>query len=194
MRYVCDEPGGKTWFRIETEAEAVAESETMRHAVEKYFRKEQDKATQSFRPISKVYFEQEIGLKAHIQREMPLFLTLRDMDGTPLATAMLPPGGRDDRSFRPIIVGAGNADPYPNQGDAIRALGHRTLRVITHLRTRPLLSLPARLRSSAGKAGLIRRNLAPRCWRPGLLSGAELSGVLSDAERIPAAAERARGT
>ena len=53
-------------------------SETMRHAVEKYFRKEQDKATQSFRPISKVYFEQEIGLKAHIQREMPLFLTLRD--------------------------------------------------------------------------------------------------------------------
>ena len=34
MRYVCDAPGGKTWFRIETEAEAVAESETMRHAVE----------------------------------------------------------------------------------------------------------------------------------------------------------------
>ena len=96
MRYVCDAPGSKTWFRIETEAEAVAESETMRHAVEKYFRKEQDKATQSFRPISKVSFEQEIGLKAHVQREMPLFLTLRDMDGTPLATAMLPPGGRDD--------------------------------------------------------------------------------------------------
>src|SRR4029077_10134090 len=83
MQYVCDGPGGKTWFRIETEAEAVAESEEMRHAVEKYFRKEQDKAAQSFRPISKVYFEQEIGLKAHIQREMPLFLTLREMDGTP---------------------------------------------------------------------------------------------------------------
>ena len=123
MRYVCDAPGGKTWFRIETESEAVAESETMRHAVEKYFRREQDKATQSFRPISKVNFEQEIGLKAHIQREMPLFVTLRDMDGTPLATAMLPPNGRDDRSFRPIIVGASNADPYPSQGDAIRALG-----------------------------------------------------------------------
>ena len=30
------------------------QSETMRHAVEKYFRKEQDKAAQSFRPISKV--------------------------------------------------------------------------------------------------------------------------------------------
>jgi len=123
MRYVCEAPDGKTWFRIETEAEAAAESETMRHAVEKYFRKEQEKATQSFQPISKVSFEQEIGLKAHIQREMPLFLTLRDGDGNPLATAMLPPGGKDDRSFRPIIVGPGNADPYPEEGDAIRGLG-----------------------------------------------------------------------
>src|SRR5213080_2229233 len=123
MRYVCDAPDGRTWFRIETEAEAATESEGMRHAVEKFFRKEQEKATLSFQPISKVYFEQEIGLKAHIQREMPLFLTLREMDGTPLATAMLPPNGRDDRSFRPIIVGPNNADPYPSQGDAIRALG-----------------------------------------------------------------------
>ena len=123
MKYVCDAPGGKTWFRIETEGEAVAESETMRHAVEKYFRKEQEKAVQSFQPISRVSFEQEIGLKAHIQREMPLFLTLRDDDGTPLATAMLPPNGGEDRNFRPIIVGAGNADPYPEQGEAIRALG-----------------------------------------------------------------------
>src|SRR6202047_2249194 len=123
MRYVCDAPGGKTWFRIETEAEATTESDGMRHAVEKFFRKEQEKATQSFQPISRVSFEQEIGLKAHIQREMPLFLTLRDGDGTPLATAMLPPGGRDDRSFRPIIVGTGNADPYPEEGSAIRALG-----------------------------------------------------------------------
>src|SRR5438046_10106959 len=102
MRYVCDAPGGKTWFRIETEAEAVAEFETMRHAVEKYFRKEQDKATHSFRPISKVNFEQEIGLKAHMQREMRLFLTLRDMDGTPVATARLTPGGHVDRSLRPV--------------------------------------------------------------------------------------------
>ncbi len=122
MRYVCDAAGGKTWFRIETEVEAASESETMRHAVEKYFRKEQEKAAQSFRPISKVSFEQEIGLKAHIQREMPLFLTLRDGDGTPLTTAMLPPNGKDDRSFRPIIVGSGNADPYPDEGDSIRAL------------------------------------------------------------------------
>jgi hypothetical protein len=122
MRYVCDAPNGKTWFRIETEAEAAAESETMRHAVEKYFRKEQEKASASFQPVSKVSFEQEIGLKAHVQREMPLFLTLRDGEGNPLATAMLPPGGKDDRSFRPIIVGAGNADPYPEEGEAIRAL------------------------------------------------------------------------
>jgi hypothetical protein len=122
MRYVCDAPGDRTWFRIESEAEAVAESDAMRHAVEKYFRKEQDKAAQSFRPVSNVNFEQEIGLRAHIQREMPLFLTLRDGDGNPLATAMLPPYGRDDRGFRPIIVGPGNADPYPEQGDAIRAL------------------------------------------------------------------------
>jgi hypothetical protein len=120
MRYVCDAPGGKTWFRIETEAEAVAESETMRHAVEKYFRKEQDKATQSFRPISKVYFEQEIGLKAHIQREMPLFLTLRDMDGTrslrvcpPTRRPQLPAEYRRSRQCRSLS----------NQGDAIRALG-----------------------------------------------------------------------
>ena len=35
MKYVCDAPDGKTWFRIEAEGEAVAESETMRHAVEK---------------------------------------------------------------------------------------------------------------------------------------------------------------
>jgi hypothetical protein len=122
MRYVCEAPNGKTWFRIETEAEAVAESETMRHAVEKYFRKEQEKASASFQPVSKVSFEQEIGLKAHVQREMPLFLTLRDGEGNPLATAMLPPGGKDDRSFRPIIVGAGNADPYPEEGEGIRAL------------------------------------------------------------------------
>jgi hypothetical protein len=123
MKYVCDAPGGKTWFRIETEGEAIGESEQMRHAVEKFFRKEQEKAVQTFQPPSKVFFEQEIGLKAHIQREMPLFLTLRDADGNGLATAMLPPGGQDDRSFRPIIVGVANSDPYVEHGDAIRVLG-----------------------------------------------------------------------
>ena len=123
MRYVCDAPGGKTWFRIETEAEAAGESDAMRHAVEKYFHQEQEKAARTYRPPSQTHFEQEIGLKAHILREMPLFLTLRDDEGNALVTAMLPPGGRDERSFRPIIVGFENTDPYPAHGEAIRALG-----------------------------------------------------------------------
>jgi hypothetical protein len=122
MRFVCDAPGGKTWFRIETEAEAVAESDAMRHAVEKFFRKERDKAAQNYRPPSKTFFEQDIGLKAHLQRAMPMFLTLRDGEGTALVTAMLPPDGRDDRSFQPILVGPGNGDPYLQHGDAIVAL------------------------------------------------------------------------
>ena len=122
MKYVCDAPDGKTWFRLETEAEAAAESLTMNHAVEKYFRQEEAKANASFTPASPRFIEQEIGRKAHIQRSMPLFLTLRDNDGKPLATAMLPPGGREDDSFRIIIVGAGNADPYPEQDAAITAL------------------------------------------------------------------------
>ena len=122
MRYICDAPGGRTWFALETEGEAEAESDAMRHAVEKYYRREREKATQSFRPRSTVFFEQEIGLKDHIQREMPLFLTLRDEDGAAHATAMIPPGGREERGFRSIIVGPGNADPYAAHADAIRAL------------------------------------------------------------------------
>jgi hypothetical protein len=123
MKYVCDAPGDKTWFRIETEAEAASESALMRHAVEKFFRAEQEKATQSYQPATAAYFEREIGLKAHLLRTMPLFLTLRDDEGNGLATAMLPPGGRDERSFRPIVVGAANKDPYPEHGAAIEALG-----------------------------------------------------------------------
>lgn len=123
MKYVCDAPGGKTWFRIETESEAVQESAAMSHAVEKFFRREKEKATQSYQPISKTFFEQNIGLSAHIQREMPLFLTLREDDGTVLATAMLPPGGRPNDSFSCIVVGPKNGDPYLNHADAIKALG-----------------------------------------------------------------------
>ncbi len=122
MKHVCDAPAGKTWFRIETEAEAADESKMMRHAVEKYFCSEQAKAAQSFQPPSSRFIEQEIGLKAHLQREMPLFLTLRDQDGNGLATAMLPPRGRDQPGFRPIIVGTQNSDPYPAHGEAIEAL------------------------------------------------------------------------
>src|SRR3979490_1043024 len=40
MKYVCDAYGGKTWFRIETEAEATAEADVMRHNVAKYFGQE----------------------------------------------------------------------------------------------------------------------------------------------------------
>ena len=71
---------------------------------------------------SAAYIEQNIGLKAHIQRVMPLFLTLRDPEGKALVTAMLPPLGKDERSFKPIVVGIDNTDPYPEHGDAIRQL------------------------------------------------------------------------
>ena len=63
MDYVCDAPGDVTWFRVVTEGEAAAESQDMRHAVEKYFRREREKAEASFRPASNVFFEQAIGLE-----------------------------------------------------------------------------------------------------------------------------------
>lgn len=120
MEYVCDAPNDRTWFRLVSEAEAVAESLDMRHAVEKHYRREREKATDSFRPVSSVFIEQDIGKEAHIQRAMPLFLTLRNQDGEALVTAMLPSRGQAGGSC--IIVGPGNADPYPDHGDAIRAL------------------------------------------------------------------------
>lgn len=122
MKFICDAPDGKTWFRIETEAEADRESALMEHAVEKHFRRERENAARTFKPASSVYIEQNIGLDAHVQREMPLFLTLRDGDGNGLVTAMLPPQGHDDPTFRKIIVGPRNSDPYSDHGDAIRAL------------------------------------------------------------------------
>ena len=53
---------------------------------------------------------------------MPLFLTLRADDGEGLATAMLPPGGRNQANFKIIIVGPDNADPYEKNEKAIQAL------------------------------------------------------------------------
>lgn len=123
MEYVCDARGGKTWFRIEAEAEAHLESQEMNHAVEKYFRREREKAVQRYRPASANSIERDIGLAAHVKREMPLFLTLRSSEGSALATAMLPPRGEDDAGFRIIIVGPGNIDPYVAETDAIAALG-----------------------------------------------------------------------
>lgn len=122
MKYVCDAPDGRTWFRIETDAEATTESELMQHAVEKHFLREKEKSKDRYRPTSSRYIEQDIGLKAHLQRDMPMFLTLRNKDGEPKATAMLPPVGRDNGTFRIIIVGPGNSDPYSNQSNAIEAL------------------------------------------------------------------------
>ncbi|HUO98281.1 MAG TPA: hypothetical protein VMU01_06415 [Rhizomicrobium sp.] len=122
MQYVCDAPGKKTWFRIESEGEAAVESEAMRHAVEKYFRRERASAVQRYKPASAAFIERDIGLNAHIQRTMPMFLTLRDAEGNALATAMLPPGGKADDSFRTIIVGPANGDPFPAHDDAIQAL------------------------------------------------------------------------
>lgn len=123
MRYVCDAPGDKTWFRFETEAEAEAEAALMRHAVDKYFRRYLAAARESYRaPAGAPSFEQDIGLKGHIARAMPMFLTLRAGDGEGLATAMLPPEGRNQVNFRCIVVGPENADPYVAQADAIEAL------------------------------------------------------------------------
>ncbi len=123
MRYLCDAPGGKTWFRIETEAEAEAESALMRHSVDKYFRRADTAARESYSaPPGVPTFEEAIGLKDHIARASPLFLTLRADDGEPLATAMLPPEGRNQVHFKTVIVGPGNGDPYPEHEKAIAAL------------------------------------------------------------------------
>jgi hypothetical protein len=99
MKFICDTPDGKTWFRIETEAEAHQESALMDHAVEKHFRREKESAMRTFKPASTVYI------------------------GNGLATAMLPPNGRDDPTFRIIIVGPRNSDPYIDHKEAIGALG-----------------------------------------------------------------------
>ena len=123
MQFICDAPGQKTWFRIDTEGEAALESALMEHAVEKYFRQAWEAATGSYKPVSSSFIERDIGLKSHIQRSMPLFLTLRSAEGSALATAMLPPGAQPDTPFRIIIVGPENRDPYPDHEDAIRKLG-----------------------------------------------------------------------
>jgi hypothetical protein len=120
---VCDAPGGLTWFRIETEGEAIAESQLMQHAVEKFFRRDHEKAQASFQSVNPNAIERYIGRDAHIQRAMPQFLTLRDREGDALVTAMLPPGGKDDAGFRTIIVGVKNSDPYSAHAKAIEALG-----------------------------------------------------------------------
>jgi hypothetical protein len=121
MEYVCDAPRNRTWFRLLTEGEAVAESLEMHHAVEKHYRRERERAIDAFHPTTPVFIEQDINKEDHIRRAMPLFLTLRDPDGTALVTAMLPPAGRHSGGC--IIVGPNNTDPYLDHADAIDALG-----------------------------------------------------------------------
>jgi hypothetical protein len=122
MQFVCDGPNG-TWFRMETEGEAIQESQLMNHAVEKHFRQAAEDAAKTFVPPGSARsFEQMIGLKSHVQKVMPIFVTLRDREGNGLATAMLPPAGKDEKSFRPVVVGPANADPYPKHGEDIKAL------------------------------------------------------------------------
>lgn len=122
MLYVCD-AGAATWFRLETAAEAALESRIMNHAVEKYYLDMHEKAAQTYEPPKGVpVAEQNIGLKGHVQRGMPIFLTLRDGEGASLVTAMLPPAGFTEKSFRPIVVGPANADPYQLHSDAVAVL------------------------------------------------------------------------
>jgi hypothetical protein len=123
MRFVCDAAKGRTWFQIETEVEAEAEAALMRHAVDKYFLRSQEAARKLYRPPPGAGIERDIGLKAHIERLMPRFLTLRADDGAGLATAMLPPiAAANAKGFRVILVGPENGDPYAAHADAIEAL------------------------------------------------------------------------
>ena len=122
MKYVCD-AAPYTWFRIETQAEAALESKAMAHAVEKYFQRAHHEAVASYQPPkSAAVFEQNIGLKAHVARVMPVFATLRNNEGEALVTAMLPPVGCDEDDLQPIIVGYENSDPYLNYEEAIESV------------------------------------------------------------------------
>jgi hypothetical protein len=137
MDYVCDAPDRKAWFRIETEAEAIQESTAMRHAVDKYFRRAEAAARGHYHSSATDTLERDIGLKLHLRQTMPMFLTLRDSEGNPLATAMLPPRGEDDPAFASIIVGPGNADPFINEGTAIEALGQHFRMMLSRERCYP---------------------------------------------------------
>ncbi|MFC7542914.1 hypothetical protein ACFQU2_30395 [Siccirubricoccus deserti] len=105
--------------------------------MEKHFQQAHEEASQSYRPAPGPIFEQDIGRGAHIQRTMPLFLTLRDGEGNALATAMLPQAGQQGTSVTPIVVGPANSDPYPAHGDAIEALGRHFGRTLDRARCYP---------------------------------------------------------
>ena len=107
----------------------------------RYFNQAREQAAADLRSAGRRrVIEQNIGLKAHIQRAMPMFLTLRDNEGTPLATAMLPPAGQTSASSEPIIVGPGNSDPYPGAWRGHQGAG-TALRI--DARSGALLPVPA---------------------------------------------------
>ena len=81
------------------------------------------KAVAAYKPTSTASFEQNIGLKACLQREMPLFLTPRDVGHDGLAAVKLPSGGCDAQCLTIVVGGPGNSDPYLAHANAIQALG-----------------------------------------------------------------------
>ena len=138
MQYVCDAPGRKTWFRIETEGEAMQESEAMRHSLDYCFRHEREAAVKCYAPSRNLnYIERNIGLGAHVQRTMPIFLTLRDSEGTPLATAVLPQAD-DCEGREPRIVGPEYSDAFEAQRSAIAVLERHMRRTLRPESYKPL--------------------------------------------------------
>ena len=126
MRYVCDAPDRTVWFRIETEGEAFLESLSTQGAVAVFFREERQRALTSYRPRAGLSFiERDIGLEAHIQSTMPLFLTLRDHEGAALVTAILPASGKDNGNYPIFVWGAPGIDPYESHAKALEILEKR---------------------------------------------------------------------
>jgi hypothetical protein len=98
----------------------------MRHALENHFVAERQRAVAKFRARPALTgIERDIGLDAYALRAMPLFLTLRDQEGMPLASAMLPQQTKEASPFRSTIVGPGYADAYAAHDGAIAALEKR---------------------------------------------------------------------
>jgi len=123
MQYICDAPGRKAWFRIESSGEAAIESAVMKNAIEVQYENTRRAAIQTYQPSSRLHFiERNIGLNAHIARTMPMFLTLRDGEGNHLANAMLPPCGRDDDTFVSRVVGPAGMDALTAEAEAVDAL------------------------------------------------------------------------
>jgi len=122
MQYVCDAPGRRAWFRIETEGEATLEAQEMRHSLDYFFRHEHAAARRSYAPCDRLSFiERDIGLSAHLKRTMPIFLTLRERDGTPVASAILPQDP-DSETVAARVIGAGDCDAFRAEREALIAL------------------------------------------------------------------------